>query len=415
MQEPVIATLEARAGEFRRGWPAMIACLIGHAIGLHTLPPFTIGLFIVPLQQDFGWSRTSISLGITIITIGTALSAPLVGAIVDRVGERILIATGMAMLAAGYFALSLMAGSISQFWVIMALMALLGAGCTPVTLSRIIVGLFDRRRGTALGLVLIGTGVAGAVAPVLLSPIIAASGWRAGYQTLALVMLVGLPIVVGLLALNRVGDAQPQSTGGRGVESPVTVGEVARQPIFLRLLIPIALVALGTGGVVVHFVPMLIDAGFARAHAGQMAGLLGVSVVFARLLVGVAIDYVFAPLVATILMAASAVGFLGLALGGQGLTPLAAVLVGLSLGAEVDLVVYLASRYFPERSFGRAYGMLYSAFLVSVAMSPLVYAGFREAIGNYRPGFAWAAVFLAVSSICFAALPRFRTEASAAV
>ncbi len=151
----IISTLEARASEFRRGWPAMIACLIGQAIGLHTLPPFTIGLFIVPLQQEFGWTRTSISFGITIITIGTALSAPLIGAIVDRTGVRILIASGMLALAAGYFALSLMQGSIVQFWAIMALMALLGTGCTPVTLSRIIVALFDRRRGAALGLTLV--------------------------------------------------------------------------------------------------------------------------------------------------------------------------------------------------------------------------------------------------------------------
>jgi MFS family permease len=392
----------------------MIACLIGHAIGLHTLPPFTIGLFIVPLQQDLGWTRTSISLGITIITIGTAMTAPLVGVFVDRIGERILIGTGMLMLAAGYFALSLMGGSIVLYWTIMALMALLGAGCSSVTLSRIIVGLFDRNRGAAIGVVLIGTGLASAVAPILLSPIIVASGWRAGYQTLALVMLIGLPIVVGLLAFNGVGGPRRTPSNAPGTEDVVTVAEVLRHPVFVRLLVPFVLVAIGTGGVVVHFVPMLIDAGFSPTRAGQMAGLLGLSLVFSRLLVGVLIDFVFAPLVATMMMATSALGFLALAFGGQGATPYAAIFVGTSLGAEVDLIAYLASRYFPEHYFGRAYGCLYSAFLLSVSLSPLVYAGFREAIGSYWPGFLWTSGFLALSSICFAWLPRFSKAAPVA-
>jgi MFS family permease len=385
----------------------MIACLIGHAIGLHTLPPFTIGLFVTPLQQDLGWSRTSISLGITVITIGTALSAPLVGVVVERIGERILIGSGMLMLAGGYFALSLMGGSIVQYWTIMALMALLGAGCSPVTLSRIIVGLFDRHRGAALGVALIGTGLASAVAPYLLAPIIAASGWRAGYQALALIMLAGLPVVVGLLALNGVGGPSNLSSRAERSERPATFSEVVTQPVFVRLLIPFMLVAIGTGGLVVHFVPMLIDIGFAPARAGQMAGLLGLSLVSARLLVGIVIDYVFAPWVATLMMAVSAAGFLGLALGGADLLPFAAVFVGLSLGAEVDFIVYLASRYFPAQQFSRAYGCLYSAFLMAVSVSPVIYAGFRETMGSYWPGFVWAAVLLAISSLCFARLPRF--------
>ncbi|OKO76008.1 MFS transporter [Bradyrhizobium sp. AS23.2] len=385
----------------------MIACLIGNAIGLHTLPPFTIGLFVVPLQQDLGWTRISISLGITIITIGTAMSAPLVGLFVDRIGERILIGIGMLMLAAGYFALSLMGSSIIQYWTIMALMALLGAGCSPVTLSRIVVGLFDRTRGAALGVVLLGTGLTSAVAPILLSPIIVVSGWRAGYEALALVMLGGFPIVLGLLALSGVGGSRRLASNAPGAEDAVTVGEVFRHPVFVRLIIPFVLVAIGTGGVVVHFVPMLIDAGFSAARAGQMSGLLGLSLVLARLLVGVAIDFVFAPRVAILMMAISSVGFLALAFGGKGLTPYAAIFVGMSLGAEVDFIAYLASRYFPKRYFGRAYGWLYSAFLVSVSLSPLVYAGFREGIGSYWPGFLWASAFLALASICFARLPGF--------
>src|SRR5215813_1556288 len=178
--------------EFRRGWAAALGCLIGHVVGLHTLPPYTIGLFIGPLQDAFGWSRTSISLGITILTIGLAISAPVVGLLVDRVGERTLIAVGMVVLAIGYASLSTMTGSLAVFWTTMALMALLGAGCSPVTLSRILVFIFDRNRGMALGVTLVGTGLTGTLAPIVLGPVIVVYGWTAASQVFTLTLVAGL-------------------------------------------------------------------------------------------------------------------------------------------------------------------------------------------------------------------------------
>jgi len=399
-----ISELQARVGEFRRGWPAVLACLIGNTIGLHTLPPYTIGLFIAPLQHEFGWSRISISLGITIITIGTAISSPAIGVIVDRVGERRLIATGMLMLACGYCALSSMNGSIGGYWTIMALMALFGSGCAPVTLSRIIVTLFDRDRGAALGIALIGTGLAGALAPVVIAPIIAGQGWRAGYLALAAVMLALLPIAFGLLLFNGTGEPRVSPVQEH---SRVSIAEAIKQPLFLRLLVLFFLIALGAGGVVVHFVPMLADAGYQPSHAAYFASMLGLSLVSGRLLTGFAVDRIFAPKVAMILMAGSAAGFAVLAVHGQEFLPYAAILVGMSLGAEIDLIAYLSSRYFAPRLFGCVFSLLYSGFLVGVALSPLVYAGLHDCIGSYAPGFIWTAVLLALSAVIFATLPRF--------
>jgi hypothetical protein len=85
---------------------------------------------------------------------------------------------------------------------------------------------------------------------------------------------------------------------------------------------------------------------------------------------GIAMDYVFAPRLAVILMATSAAGFAALAVGGAELLPYVALFVGLSLGAEIDLIVFLASRYFPVHHFGGTFGLLCSSFLVGVAVSP---------------------------------------------
>jgi len=112
-----------------------------------------------------------------------------------------------------------------------------------------------------------------------------------------------------------------------------------------------------------------------------------------------------------ILMAGSAAGFAVLAVHGQEFLPYAAILVGMSLGAEIDLIAYLSSRYFAPRLFGCVFSLLYSGFLVGVALSPLVYAGLHDRIGSYAPGFIWTAVLLALSAVIFATLPRFVSRA----
>src|SRR5262249_34315684 len=154
----------------------------------------------------------------------------------------------------------------------------------------------------------------GTLAPIVLGPIIDADGWRAGYETLSMIMLASLPIVLGLLAVNGVGKADPKPANK--ATQPPRLGEIVRQAPFVRLAATFFSTALATGGAVVHFVPMLIDAGYPAPRAAQMASLLGLSLVTGRLLTGIAMDYVFAPRLAVVLMVVSAAGFATLALGG---------------------------------------------------------------------------------------------------
>ncbi len=405
--------MERPSGEFRYGWTALLACLVGHAVGVHALPPYTIGLFVAPLQQEFGWSRTTISFGVTILTIGTAVSAPIAGALVNRLGERVLIALGIAGLAGGYLALSAMGGSVADYWSIMAAMAAIGVGCSPVTLSRILVSSFDRHRGVALGITLVGTGLPAAFAPLVLTPVMAVYGWRAGYITLSLIMLASLPIIVGLLTLNAAGGRGSDRLRPAEAVAPIGFADLLRQPILLHLLATFFFIAVAAGGVVVHFTPMLLDVGYSPTQAGEMMSLLGVSLIVGRVLTGVAIDRLFAPRVGAALMGTSAAGFLVLLLdGAPHLLPFASVLVGMSIGAEIDLIGYLASRYFPAPQFGPIFGLLYSTFLVGVAISPLIVAWLRDATGSYTPSFVWATVLLVVSTWLFATLPAFSAPQS---
>jgi MFS family permease len=393
--------------EFRHGWPTLTATLLGQTVGVHALPPYTIGFFMTPLQSEFGWSRTEISFGITVLTLAIAIGVPVAGSLVDRWGERRLIAAGMLFLAAGFAAMSAMGSSVGYFWVIMASMALFGSGCSPVTLSRALVSVFNRARGTALGITLIGTGLTSLFVPLLLAPIMSSYGWRTGYLSLAAVMLICLPIIIGLLVLNGVGGRpKPRSEPVAGIDQ-VSMKLLVKQPTFLALLAAFFCIALAIGGIIVHFVPMLIDTGYTGYQAAQTASLIGLSLIAGRFLTGIAVDHFFAPRVAFILMATSASGFVLLYATGSSFLQYAAALLGISFGAEIDLIAYLTSRYFPSNAYGRMFGILYSGTMLGMAVSPLVYARIRELTGHYDLGFAWAAALLCISAVLFMLLPRF--------
>jgi MFS family permease len=382
--------------------------MLGNAIGVHSLPPYTIGLFMGPLQHEFGWQRTSISAGITILTICSAISAPFVGQAISRFGANLLIIFGLVCGSAGYFVLNLMGSSIVFFWALMAGMALLGSGCGPVTLSHLVVTAFETRRGTALGIAMMGIGVSGALAPPLLGHVIDLHGWRAGYFAVCCAMLAAIPVMLFLLVANKARfPTIAPAVRAAGGATPW------RDPVLGLLLASFFCVALASGGAVVHYVPMLLDSGYESTRSTAAASFLGISLLTGRLLTGIVIDRAFAPTVACVVMLGGSLGYLILFGLGPDWTPLVAILVGFTLGAELDLIAYLVSRYFPPVLYGRIVGVLYSGFLFGVAFSPLVFALFRDVFGSYSPCLLWASGLLGIASVLFRRLPPFAGSAQA--
>ena len=74
--------------EFRSGWLVILACAIGVGVGLTGLPFYTFGVFINPLEDAFGWRRSSIAAGLMVLNAGTLFLSPLLGMVMDRVGVK---------------------------------------------------------------------------------------------------------------------------------------------------------------------------------------------------------------------------------------------------------------------------------------------------------------------------------------
>ena len=173
-----------------------------------------------------------------------------------------------------------------------------------------------------------------------------------------------------------------RSPGLPGLEA----GEAVRSPDFWKLAVVFLCIPIVVNGTVVHLVPLLTDRGIPANQAVAVFSGIGASLIAGRLLCGFLLDRFFGPHVAIAFVILPATGVIAL-LGSANVSPttIGAVLVGLGMGAEVDLIAYLQSRYFGLRAFGQIYGYLFAVFTVGTGLGPFMMGTACDATGSYRP------------------------------
>jgi len=391
-------------GEFSRHWLLVLVCAAGIGVGVSALPFYTQGLFIEAWIADFGWTRAQASLGILGSTLALAAVLPFIGSIVDRYGLVTPVMISLLGLSAAYVLLGLFVQSIATFVILAMLQAILGSASSPLAYTRAINTVFNKQRGLALGVALSGAGVAATFGPTLISNAIDAFGWRGAYFAMALfTLVVGAVIVIVLSRLN--GAKTPENIDTEAASKDFKIAKASRT--YWTIMAAIFCLSLGLGGLMIHFVPILLDLGLPTSAAVKIAGVIGIAVVLGRLLVGFAVDRIFAPWVAIAILFTCICGILALALLGSTVAVPAAFVIGFSVGAEVDLIGYLVARYFGIQAYGQIYGRQYSAFLIATGLSPVILGAVRDATGTYTASLFIAAAFMIVSAALFAKLPKF--------
>jgi len=390
--------------EFSRHWLLVLVCAIGIGVGVSALPFYTQGLFIEAWTAEFGWTRAQASLGILGSTLALAAVLPFIGSIVDRYGLVTPVMISLLGLSLAYVLLGMFVQSIASFVMLAMLQAILGSASSPLAYTRAINSVFDKQRGLALGVALSGAGAAATFGPSLVSSAIDAFGWRGAYYAMALfTLVVGTVIIIVLARLKSAKtsaqiDVQAAREGLKAAKASAT---------YWLVMAAIFCLSLGLGGLMIHFVPILLDIGLTISEAVKVAGVIGIAVVLGRLLVGFAVDRIFAPHVAIAILFACICGVLALAAFGSVVAVPAAFVIGFSVGAEVDLIGFLVAKYFGMHAYGQIYGRQYSTFLIATGLSPVILGAVRDVTGSYIASLFAAAAFITLSAALFARLPKF--------
>ncbi|GAB7554824.1 MFS transporter [Novosphingobium sp. 11B] len=389
-------SLTARS-ELAAGWPTVLAAALAIGVGMMGVGFYSLGLFVTPLQAEFGWTRAEVSGAATFQQLGIFLSAPVVGRLADRFGNRTIAIASYLATPLALVALAETGPSLTAWYGLWLLVSLAGCGTTPAIWARVVSLRFDAGRGFALGLMLTGSGMAAILAPALLGPVIAAQGWRTGLHAIAIVIaVIGIPVSL----LTGRGERVANDKRERG---SIEITRKTLQIALIGFLLGVIVAAL-----IVHLVPMLVDRGVPPAQAAGVAAFIGIAVVFARAFVGWLFDRFHAPRVAVLFLTSPVIACVILWLDGPAIP--AALLLGLAAGAEVDMLAYFTSRYAALENYGATYGAILGLFSLGAAFGPPLFGWMVDATGNSDLALACSGVALIGVLVLIGTLGAYRTS-----
>lgn len=370
---------------------------------------YALGVFVTPLEDEFGWSRGQISVAVTLSTVVSGLMGPAAGWLLERWGSRRLLSAAAVITGASFAAIGL-TQALWFLYLAFACMAVGRAGLMMVPASAIVANWFIRRRGLATGVMTAGIGLGGLVMAPAVALLIDAVGWRQAFGVLGGGMVaVALPLTLWVirqrpsdLGLTPDGDS-PEVTRARAAAGPVaglTLGDAVRTPAFWLIAAALSLVFATQSAMLLHVIPYLEGEGVERARAAAVLGAISGIGILGKVGAGYATDRLPPRVVvaSVFLMQASALALL-LSIGDTAGLALFTALFGVSMGSVVALQPLILADYFGLRAFASIMGVVSMFGMVVSALGPATAGFIYDAAGSYTIAFAG---FLAIDVLAAA-------------
>ena len=408
---------ERRRPQVFYGWIIVLAGYGVFALGGGLLF-HAFGSYVKLLEEDFGWSRTQLSVAFSMQRIESGFLGPGQGWMVDRFGPRAVMLLGVTMFGLGFMAFS-QVHSLLWFYLVFAVMATGQSLGSMLSLSVALVNWFRRRRALALGLVGTGMATGGILQPVVVAGL---EGW--GWRTMAfasgvLILAVGLPLTMLVRhrpaehGLGPDGDPLPDDAqsgsgangraGAHGEDVDFTAREAMRTRAFWLLSLGHAAGLMTVGAMLVHFVSHVTEElEISLGAAARMSTLMTVLLVIGMVTAGWLGDRVSKRAIIVAAMGMHVVAMLLIALASSpAVVAFAAALQGAAWGARGPLTQALRADYFGTASFGKIMGFSSLIVMMGMTAGPLIAGVLYDRTGSYTPGFLLLAGATAIGAVCF--------------
>jgi predicted MFS family arabinose efflux permease len=277
----------------------------------HSIATYASGLFIEPLEQEFGWSRSEISIGLAIAAMATVPFSPVMGAFIDRWGSRRIALPGLVLTACSLAAFGTVGDSIAHWIALWCVYAFIGLSVKSTVWTHAISSTFHAGRGLALAVMLSGTALAQALVPPAARWLIADFGWREAWFWLGFAWCLPALLLAFFFLKDQRVEAPSAATSQElaTTDSRMTVGQAFRNPSLLKLaLATFIMMTLGLA-VIVHLVPVLSERGLTRETAAWVAGLSGIAGIAGKLITGALMDRFDGATIGAITLASAGLGF----------------------------------------------------------------------------------------------------------
>jgi sugar phosphate permease len=381
------------------------------------------GVLIVPLEEDLGWSRTIVSLGVSVNLVLYGLSGPFAAALMARFGLRRVVAGALCFIGTGA-ALTAAMSSPWQFVLLWGVVVGAGSGCLATVLAATVASRwFVRRRGLVTGALIAATATGQLAFLPVLGWLAEDVGWQAASLVVASGALVVVPLAlrflrdrpedVGLVPYGAGADYETPAPGGNPVAAAMQgLRHAAPTSAFWLLAGSFFVCGASTNGLIgTHFIAAGHDHGLSETRASALLALVGIFDVVGTVASGWLTDrfdprrlllgyYGFRGL--SLLFLDDALGTRGVGLWGF------VFFYGLDWVATVPPTVALCNKMFGDAGGGVIYGWVFASHQLGAAVAASAAGAIRTATGSYERAFQGAAILCIAAALAVQVLRHER-------
>jgi MFS family permease len=388
-------------------------CLLLNLIGRGTADTYVV--FLLPLEQDLGWTRSEMTSVYSIYLLVNGLSSPVVGMLFDRWGPRALYTCGMTSLAGAY----LLAPQVHTLWqfyaTIGAMTGIAAASLGMVPSSSLISRWFRERLSTAISVAFAGIGLGALFIVPGVQYLLQTHGWRDTYQIMGSALLALVPIVF-FLPWKRYAQGHPEylqlkkssSVDGRDW----TVAAAMKTRMFWGLVWVFFFTSVGMYTIMVQTVVYLVEQGFSPIVAATAFGFSSMLSVFGMLGTGAIADRIGPRRIISLTFVGSITGVSILLLMSwfpmQGSLIAFVLIFGICQGARGPIVSSISTRLFTGNHVAGIYGVIFASNAVGAGLGSLMAGLLHDFSGSYRPSFVFSVCALFIAGLPFWRVPELR-------
>ena len=409
---------------FYYGWLVVAAAFVSTGLTIGT-GQYAFGVFVEPLEAEFGWTRTQLNAALSLSAVA-ALSSPIIGRIMDRVGARPVMAFSLMLIGVS-FAFRPFMTHIWHWYALGVVQALGFTGATILPAGKLVGLWFQKTRGRMMGIATMGNNFGGLTMTPLAGLVVGMSGWRWGYGVFAILIFVAVPLMLFIIRdkpedvqreMERLRDRGDKESDDAlsPTSAPIltlsgfTVSEVLRTRTFYIVTLGIVAASFSYSAVLTQIIPHLENEGVSLTQASLALSVLAAFGMAGKFIFGMLAERIPVRFALMLSLLIQVVGLILLSRWAN--TPFLWAFMpfyGIAFGAVGALMPLLVQESFGVRYFGSILGLVNLATILPIVVGPLMVGAFYDSTGDYRMAFLTvAAIFVAGSVALSLARPPKR-------
>jgi MFS family permease len=385
--------------QYYLGWNNVGATFVVHAISVGILI-YGFSTLMIPVAHEYAMSRAQMQLCFSAMMLLSGIFSPIGAVLMEQISFRLLLIIGGALCMVGFTLVSSATSYLMIFLTFAVVFSVMELLLGPMTTGALLTRWFERRRGLAIGISMIGLSFGGAVAPPLIAWLVGLLGWHQTFIAIGLSSFFVIVILSAFVVRDRpddhlkiqefTNDPDNSLAAGRSTSNEyLSYGSLTRSGRLWTFSVIFGGANCAHSAIMLNFIPYATDVGFSLQNASFLAAAASIFGVISKIVMGIIADKVSyrLSLMLSLILLIVAPAILNL-LGDEFIIMLiAAAFLGMALGGLNPVWGVMVSKEFGAPSFARAMGLMRVVAIPLGMLGPVVAGWMFDVFGDYRLAF----------------------------